>query len=140
MQRSKNTCVFRIIFLHSLFLLFFGCGNNSVQQYSRLSQVEIEARIEAARLADSLLNFSSIMEEERDLSGAFSGVHVHGLRGSGNLAFDAHQDPAATRRLLQSSAILAERYREMAPQVEEARRRMIASFNEARKEEERRLY
>jgi len=131
----------RITFLLSLIFLFLGCvDNSSVQEYSQLTQAQIDARIEAARLADSLLSYSSALEEQRDLSSSFAGIHRHGLMGSGNLAFDAHQDPEATRRLLQSYAILADRYREMAPQIEEARRRMIAEFNAARKEEERRLY
>jgi len=129
----------RITLLLSLFFLIVGCAN-SAKPISEPTQAETDARREAARLADSLLNFSSLAEEELGLSGAFVGVHTHGIRGSGNLAFDAHQDPAATRRLLQNYALLAERYREAAPKVEEARRRMIAAFNEAQREEERRLY
>jgi len=125
------------IIVFSAILLIVGCGNFSKQE---ISQDEINARLEAARKADSLLNLSKTIEEERNLTQVFSGIHAHGIMGSGNLAFDAHQDPEATRRLIRNYALLAERYRESAPQVEEARRKMIQAYQEAQREEQRRIY
>jgi len=129
------------LLLPSMIFLVFGCFDSPKQE---LTQDEINARIEAkreaARKADSLLNSSRQIEEARNLSQAFAGIHVHGLGGSGNLAFDAHQDPEQTRRMIRSYAILAEKYKENAPRIEEARRKMIRNFQEAQEEENRRLY
>jgi len=117
------------------FLLIFGCASKT-----ELSQDEIDARVEAARKADSLLNSSKKIEEQRNLTQTFSGIHAHGLMGSGNLAFDAHQDPEATRRMIRNYARLAEDYKKIAPKIEENRRKMIQAFKESQKEEERRIY
>jgi hypothetical protein len=120
----------------SAILLIFACVNSPKQE---ISQAEINARAEAARKADSLLSSSKKMEEQKNLTQAFSGIHAHTM-GSGNLAFDAHQDPEATRRLIRNYALLAERYRESAPKVEEARRKMIQEYQKAQEEEKRRIY
>jgi hypothetical protein len=118
------------------FLLLLGCADSPKQE---LTKEEVAARAEAARRADSLINWSRQLEEDRNLSQAFSGIHTH-IMGSGNLAFDAHQDPELNRRMVRASAAIAEQYRKTAPKVEEARRQMIQAFQEAQREEERRVY
>ena len=123
--------------LFSVFLLLFGCVNPPRPQ---LSQDEIDAKIEAARKTDSLLNLSQQIEESRNLAQAFAGIHVHGLGGSGNLAFDAHQDPDRTRQILLEYEKLAERYAGSEPKIREARLQMIRNFQEEKEEEMRRIY
>ena len=121
----------------SILILAFGC--NSPKQ--ELSQAEIDAKIEAARKTDSLLNSSKKLEETKNLSQAFSGIHGHsGLMGTGNLAFDAHQDPEKTRMMIRNYARMAERYKESAPKIESARRKMIERYKEAAAEEAARVY
>ena len=78
-----------ICFLFLPFLLL-GCFATQKQD---VSQEELAARIEAVRKSDSLINYSKDVMETRNLAQAISGVHTHGIMGSGNLAFDAHQDP-----------------------------------------------
>jgi molecular chaperone DnaK (HSP70) len=124
------------ILFFSVFLLIFGCFSSSEKE---LSQEEIDAKIEAARKTDSLLSSSKKVEESKNLTQSFAGVHGH-LMGTGNLAFDAHQDPVKTRRMIRNYAKLAERYRENAPKVEEARRKMIKAYQDAQKEEAERIY
>ena len=123
--------------LSSAFFFAFGCGTSPKQE---ISQAEIDAKIEAARKTDSLLNVSEQVEEARNLTQAFSGIHVHALGGSGNLAFDAHQDPQQTRLMIRGFAALAENYSENAQRIEEARRQMIRNFQEKQEEENRRAY
>ncbi|MDR0305179.1 MAG: hypothetical protein LBH98_10520 [Chitinispirillales bacterium] len=125
----------KLLFPLALFLLI-GCLK---QPKKELSQEEKATQTEAARKADSLINFSKKVIETRDLAQSFAGIHNH-LMGSGNLAFDAHQDPVKARRMMKNYAKLAERYREYAPKVEEARRKMIQSYKESVKEEEARIY
>lgn len=113
----------------------FGCSS----QKQELSQAEIDAQIEAVRKTDSLLNSSKKVEEAKNLTQAFSGIHNH-ITGTGNLAFDAHQDPVKTRRMIENYAKLAEMYKENAPKVEEARRKMIEKHKEAQRQEAARIY
>jgi hypothetical protein len=122
--------------LFSVFLLSFAC--NPPKQ--GLSQEELEAKIEAARKTDSLLNWSKGIEDARGLSLVFSGVHAHGIMGTGNLAFDAHQDPEQARLMIRGFATLAENYKENVTKIEEARRQMIRDFQKAQEEENRRIY
>jgi maltooligosyltrehalose synthase len=119
-----------------MFLLLFGCFD---AKEKKLSQEEIDAQTEAERKTDSLVNFSKKVIETRNLTQSFSGVHNH-IMGSGNLAFDAHQDPVKTRRMIENYAKLAERYKEYAPKIEEGRQKMIKAYKEAQKEEEKRVY
>lgn len=125
----------RFCFLLAAFLLL-GC---SLQPKKEISQAEINAQAEAARKSDSLINSSKKVIENKNLSQSFSGIHSH-IYGSGNLAFDAHQDPVKTRRMIRNYAKLAEKYKEYAPKIEEARRRMLESYRESVKQEEARIY
>jgi len=123
--------------LFSVFLLLFGCVNPPRPQ---LSQDEIDAKIEAARKTDSLLNLSQQIEESRNLAQAFAGIHVHGLGGSGNLAYDAHQDPVETQRMLKFYNLIAEVNKEKFSLAEDARRQALINHREAKEEEMRRIY
>jgi hypothetical protein len=125
----------RACFVFAMFLLFGCLGQSKVE----LSQEEIAAQAEAARKTDSLLNSSKKVMDTKNLTQSFSGVHNH-LTGSGNLAFDAHQDPEKTRRMIRNYAILAEKYKANAPKAEEARRKMIESYMKSVREEEARIY
>jgi len=118
------------------FFLFFGC---SLQPKKEISQAEIDAQTEAARKSDSLINSSKKVIEDKNLTQSFAGIHSH-IYGSGNLAFDAHQDPVKTRRMIKNYAKLAEKYKEAAPRIEEARRRMLESYRESVRQEEARIY
>lgn len=115
--------------------MVFGC--NSPKQ--EISQAEIDAKIEAARKTDSLLSSSKKLEESKNLSQAFMGVHGHTM-GTGNPAFDAHQDPVKTQQMIRNYARMAERYKENAPKIESARRKMIERHREMQKEEAARVY
>lgn len=126
----KNFC-----FLFAAFLLS-GCLSSPEKE---ISQAEIDAQAEAARKSDSLMNFSKKVMENKNLTQSFTGIHSH-LMGSGNLAFDAHQDPVKTRRMINNYAKLAEKYKEYAPKIEEARRKMLESYKESVKQEEARIY
>jgi hypothetical protein len=125
----------KICFLFVFFMLL-GCLN---QPKKEVSQEEINAQIEAARKTDSLLNSSKKVMENKNLTQSFMGIHNH-LMGSGNLAFDAHQDPIKTRRMIRNYAKLAERHKEYAPKIEEARRKMLEAYRKSAKEEEARIY
>jgi len=92
-----------------------------------ISQAETDAQAEAARKSDSLINSSKKVIENKNLTQSFAGIHSH-IYGSGDLAFDAHQDPVKTRRMIRNYAKLAEKYREYAPKIEEARRKMLESY------------
>jgi len=124
-----------LCFLSAAFLLL-GC---SLQPKKEISSAEIAAQAEAARKSDSLINSSKKVIENKNLAQSFAGVHNH-IYGSGNLAFDAHQDPVKTRRMIKNYAKLAEKYKEFAPKIEEARRKMLESYRESVKQEEARIY
>ena len=125
----------RFCFLLAAFLVL-GC---SLQSKKEISQAEIDAQAEAARKSDSLINSSKKVIEDKNLTQSFAGIHSH-IYGSGNLAFDAHQDPVKTRRMIRNYAKLAEKYKEYAPRIEEARRRMLESYKESVRQEEARIY
>ena len=125
----------RYCFFLAAFLLL-GC---SFQSKKEISQAEITAQAEATRKSDSLINSSKKVIEDKNLTQSFAGIHSH-IYGSGNLAFDAHQDPVKTRRMIKNYAKLAEKYKEAAPRIEEARRRMLESYRESVRQEEARIY